>query len=119
MVRGSIVNTGTGAFSMAAGNLRLAGFGVTFDASRTYASDNTTTGMMGIGWSWASDIRVIPPAPGQTAVPVRAEDGAEAVYTAGSDGACNRSPRTASSRGSAVMRGSGRVAAGRTRAGSK
>lgn len=92
MVRGSGVNTGTGAFAMAADDLRLAGFGVTFDSSRTYASDNTTTGVFGVGWSWAYDIKVIPPAPGQTSVTVRAEDGAEAVYTAGSNGAYARPP---------------------------
>lgn len=90
VVRGSGVNTATGAFSMSADDLRLAGFGATFDAARTYASDNVTAGSMGIGWSWSYDIKVIPPASGQTSVTVRAEDGAQAVYTAGSGAAYNR-----------------------------
>ena len=89
VVRGAGVNTATGAFSTSADDLRLAGFGVTFDASRTYASDDTTAGLMGVGWSWSYDIKVIPPAAGQTAVTVRAEDGAQAVYTAGTAGSYN------------------------------
>ncbi|NUP45883.1 MAG: hypothetical protein HOW97_01000 [Catenulispora sp.] len=87
MVRGSGVNTATGSFSTSAEDLRMPGFGVTFDVSRTYASDDTTAGMMGIGWSFSYDAKVIPPAAGSTAVTVRAEDGAQAVYTAGSGGA--------------------------------
>src|SRR5213078_3025147 len=82
MVRGSGVNTGTGAYTLSWPDLQLPGFGVTFEAKRIYASANTTAGSMGVGWSWTYDIKVIPPASGQTAVTVRAEDGAQAVYTA-------------------------------------
>jgi len=91
-VRGSGVNTGTGAFSMSWPDLRLPGYGITFDAVRMYSSANTTAGSLGIGWSWTYDLRVIPPAAGSTSVTVRAEDGAQVVYTAGSGTAYNRPP---------------------------
>jgi RHS repeat-associated protein len=92
VVRGSGVNTGTGSFTMAWNDLQLPGFGVTFDVTRRYSSGNTTAGSMGVGWSWTYDIKVIPPAAGQTSVTVRAEDGAAAVFTAGDNGAYNRPP---------------------------
>lgn len=87
LVRGSGVGTLTGTYSSVWQDLALAGFGVTFRSARTYSSANTTAGVFGIGWSWSYDIKVIPPAQGQTAVTVQAEDGAQAVYTAGSNGA--------------------------------
>jgi RHS repeat-associated protein len=92
MVRGSGVNTGTGAFTLSWPDLRLPGFGVTFEAKRFYSSANTTAGSMGVGWSWTYDTKVIPPTGGQTAVTVRAEDGAQAVYTAGPGGTYDRPP---------------------------
>jgi len=95
-VRGSGVSTGTGTFSTTWPDLALAGFGITFNATRFYSSGNTTAGTMGIGWSWSYDIRVIPPAPGGSAVTVRAEDGARAVYTAGANGSYNRPPGVSS-----------------------
>ena len=91
-VRGAGVNTATGAFSLIQHDLSLAGFGVLFDAKRMYSSANTTAGSLGIGWSWAYDMKVIPPAAGETSVTVRAEDGAQVVYTAGSGNAYNRPP---------------------------
>ncbi len=89
-VRGSGVNTATGAYALTWPDLQLPGYGVTFSAKRMYSSANTTAGRLGIGWSWSYDIKVIPPAGGQTSVTVRAEDGAQAVYTAGSNGGYNR-----------------------------
>lgn len=86
-VRGAGVNTATGAFAFSEKDLSLAGFGVLFDASRMYSSANTTAGSMGIGWSWTYDLKVIPPAAGETAVTVRAEDGVQVVYAAGSGNA--------------------------------
>ena len=92
VVRGSGVNTGIGSFTMAWDDLQLPGFGATFDVTRRYSSGNATAGTMGVGWSWTYDIKVIPPAAGQTSVTVRAEDGAAAVYAAGNNGAYTRPP---------------------------
>jgi hypothetical protein len=89
-VRGSGVNTATGTFSLLHHDLSLPGFGVLFDAKRMYSSANTTAGAMGVGWSWSYDLKVIPPAAGATSVTVRAEDGAQVVYTAGTGDAYNR-----------------------------
>ncbi|HEY9476262.1 MAG TPA: DUF6531 domain-containing protein [Mycobacteriales bacterium] len=97
VVRGAGVNTGTGGFTLSWHDLQLPGFGATFRADRMYSSTNATAGSMGIGWSWSYDIKVIPPAGGQTAVTVRAEDGAQAVYTAGANGTYNRPPGVRSS----------------------
>jgi RHS repeat-associated protein len=91
-VRGSGEQTGTGAYTTSAMDLRMAGFGVTFQAVRQYSSTNTTAGTLGLGWSWTYDARVIPPAAGQTAVTVRAEDGAQAVYQRADDGSYTRPP---------------------------
>jgi RHS repeat-associated protein len=90
VVRGSGVNTASGAFASTWPDLQAAGFGVTFNSRRTYSSANTTAGRFGVGWSWSYDIKVIPPSAGQTSVTVRADDGAQAVYTAGSSGGYNR-----------------------------
>jgi RHS repeat-associated protein len=87
LVRGSGVGTLTGTYSSVWPDLALPGFGVTFRSTRTYSSANTAAGVFGLGWSWSYDIKVIPPAQGQTAVTVRAEDGAQAVYAGGSNGA--------------------------------
>jgi len=91
-VRGAGVNTATGAFALSQRDLSLAGFGVLFDARRMYSSANVTAGSMGIGWSWTYDLKVIPPVAGQTSVTVRAEDGAQVVYAAGSGNAYVRPP---------------------------
>jgi len=92
VIRGSGVNTATGTYTLMWPDLQLAGYGVRFSSMRTYSSANTAAGRFGIGWTWSYDIKVIPPAAGQTAVTVRAEDGAQAVYTAGTGGAYNRPP---------------------------
>jgi len=89
-VRGSGVNTGTGAFTLSSVELRMAGFGVPFQAVRTYSSANTSAGSLGLGWSWTYDVQVIPPAGGETAVTVRAEDGARVVYQRAADGSFTR-----------------------------
>jgi RHS repeat-associated protein len=91
-VRGSGVQTGTGGFTTTVPDLKMAGFGVTFEAVRRYSSTNTTAGTLGLGWSWTYDVRVIPPAAGQGAVTVRAEDGAQAVYQRAADGSYTRPP---------------------------
>jgi len=92
MIRGSGVNTATGTYTLMWPDLQLPGYGIRFNSMRTYSSANTAAGRFGIGWSWSYDIKVIPPAAGQTSVTVRAEDGAQAVYTAGTNGAYNRPP---------------------------
>jgi RHS repeat-associated protein len=91
-IRGAGVNTGTGTFNWSQTDLRLASIGIPFAATRTYSSANTGAGSLGIGWTWGLDIRVIPPAGGQTAVTVRAEDGAQAVFTRTADGSYARPP---------------------------
>ncbi|WP_433728396.1 RHS repeat-associated core domain-containing protein [Actinoplanes sp. CA-051413] len=91
-LRGAGVSTGTGAFSLAWTDLQMAGYGVPFQATRKYSSASPTAGSMGIGWSWTYDLKVIPPAAGETAVTVRAEDGAQVVYQAAADGAYTRPP---------------------------
>jgi RHS repeat-associated protein len=91
-VRGSGVNTGTGGYATSSTDLRMAGFGVPFRAVRRYSSTSTAAGSMGVGWSWTYDVRVIPPAAGQTSVTVRAEDGAQVVYPRAADGSYQRPP---------------------------
>jgi RHS repeat-associated protein len=91
-VRGTGVETGTGGFTMASVDLKMAGIGVPFRAVRQYSSTNTTAGTLGVGWSWTYDIRVIPPATGQSAVTVRAEDGAQVTFTRAADGSYPRPP---------------------------
>jgi Domain of unknown function (DUF6531) len=91
-VRGSGVNTGTGSFTWSDTDLQLASFGEPFVATRTYSSATATAGSLGIGWTWSLDVRVIPPAGDATAVTVRAEDGAQAVFTRNADGSYARPP---------------------------
>jgi len=91
-VRGIGVQTGTGGFTLSSTDVRTASFGVPFQATRRYSSTNTTAGTLGLGWSWTYDVRVIPPAAGQSAVTVRAEDGAQAVYQRANDGSYTRPP---------------------------
>ncbi|WP_213007020.1 DUF6531 domain-containing protein [Paractinoplanes toevensis] len=92
LIRGSGINTGTGAFTLSASDLAMAGFGLPFQARRTYSSVNATAGSMGVGWSWTLDLRVLPPAEGVTAVTVRAEDGAQVTYARAGDGSYTRPP---------------------------
>jgi RHS repeat-associated protein len=91
-MRGAGVATGAGALNLGYLDLRMAGFGVPFQALRRYSSGNTADGSLGIGWAWTYDVRVVPPAAGQTAVTVRADDGAAAVYQRNSDGSYQRPP---------------------------
>ncbi|MBE1875860.1 polymorphic toxin-type HINT domain-containing protein [Myceligenerans pegani] len=81
--RGVGVNTGTGAFVRVERDLQMASFGIPFSSARTYSSANNRQGPFGVGWAWSYDMRVTPTDDG---VIVRAEDGAEAVYTADGDG---------------------------------
>ena len=89
-VRGGGVNTGTGSFTFSSTDLRLAGFGIPFRAVRRYSSTNTGAGSMGLGWAWSYDVRVIPPAGDETAVTVRADDGAQVTYARNGDGSYRR-----------------------------
>ncbi|MFI2364479.1 polymorphic toxin-type HINT domain-containing protein [Promicromonospora sp. NPDC019610] len=81
--RGVGVNTGTGAFVRVERDLQMASFGISFGSARTYSSANNRQGPFGVGWAWSYDMRVTPTDDG---VIVRAEDGAEALYTPDGDG---------------------------------
>ncbi|RPF21149.1 polymorphic toxin-type HINT domain-containing protein [Myceligenerans xiligouense] len=81
--RGVGVNTGTGAFVRIERDLQMASYGIPFSSARTYSSANNRQGPLGVGWAWSYDMRVTPTDDG---VIVRAEDGAEAVYTPDGDG---------------------------------
>ncbi|MDX8031923.1 RHS repeat-associated core domain-containing protein [Lentzea sp. BCCO 10_0856] len=87
-VRGSGVNTGTGAYSRTEQDLSMASFGVPFMSARTYSSNGPISGPFGPGWSWIYGMRVT--ASDEGAV-VRAEDGSEALYKL-VDGAFQRPP---------------------------
>ncbi|WP_285106190.1 polymorphic toxin-type HINT domain-containing protein [Promicromonospora sp. MEB111] len=81
--RGVGVNTGTGAFVRVERDLQMASFGIPFASARTYSSANNRQGPFGVGWAWSYDMRVTETDDG---VIVRAEDGAEALYTPDGDG---------------------------------
>ncbi|MFD2795091.1 RHS repeat-associated core domain-containing protein [Promicromonospora vindobonensis] len=81
--RGVGVNTGTGAFVRVERDMQMASFGIPFASARTYSSANNRQGPFGVGWAWSYDMRVTETDDG---VIVRAEDGAEAVYTPDGDG---------------------------------
>lgn len=81
--RGVGVNTGTGAFVRVERDLQMASYGIPFASARTYSSANNRQGPLGVGWAWSYDLRVTETDDG---VIVRAEDGAEAVYTPDGDG---------------------------------
>lgn len=91
-LRGHNVNTGTGAFVLSSTDLRMPGFGVPFQDVRRYSSASATAGSLGVGWSWTYDVRVLPPAGDETAVTVRAEDGARVTYRRAADGSYDRPP---------------------------
>ncbi|MEU4388976.1 polymorphic toxin-type HINT domain-containing protein [Promicromonospora sp. NPDC023805] len=81
--RGVGVNTGTGAFVRVERDMQMASFGIPFASARTYSSANNRQGPFGVGWAWSYDMRVTETDDG---VIVRAEDGAEALYTPDGDG---------------------------------
>ncbi|MCA2213285.1 polymorphic toxin-type HINT domain-containing protein [Jidongwangia harbinensis] len=82
--RAQMVNTGTGAFQRVEQDFAMPSYGIPFRLARYYSSGNTSQGMFGTGWSSSYDISVV--AADNGAARVRAEDGAEAVYTGGADG---------------------------------
>ena len=82
--RAQMVNTGTGTFQRVEQDFAMPSYGIPFRLARYYSSGNTGAGMFGLGWSSSYDIRVV--AADNGAARVRAEDGAEAVYTGGADG---------------------------------
>jgi uncharacterized protein DUF6531 len=59
-------------------------YGIPFNHARYYSSGNTAIGLFGAGWSSSYDIKIV--AADNGAVRVRAEDGSEAVFLAGSGG---------------------------------
>ncbi|GHH77129.1 polymorphic toxin-type HINT domain-containing protein [Promicromonospora soli] len=81
--RGVGVNTGTGAFVRVERDMQMASFGIPFASARTYSSANNRQGPLGVGWAWSYDMRATETDDG---VIVRAEDGAEALYTPDGDG---------------------------------
>jgi hypothetical protein len=91
-IRGTGVRTGTSSFHWSALDLKMSSFAVPFAASRYYSSANTTSGLLGRGWAWAYDVRVLPPAGGRTDPIVRAEDGAQAAFARNDDGSYARPP---------------------------
>jgi RHS repeat-associated protein len=91
-IRGTGVRTGTGAFQWSAQDLKLSSFAVPFVATRYYSSANTVSGMLGRGWAWSYDVRVLPPADDGGVVIVRAEDGAQVPYSRNDDGSYARPP---------------------------
>ncbi|GAA4604612.1 RHS repeat-associated protein [Actinoplanes octamycinicus] len=86
-VRGFGVNTGTGAYSRTEADLSLESYAVPFSGGRWYNSANQTAGHLGLGWSWQYDVSVASTDDGAV---VRAEDGAQAVYTRQDDGTYRR-----------------------------
>src|SRR5690349_5494897 len=82
--RGQMVNTGTDAYNRVEQDFAMPAFGIPFRLARYYSSGNTARGLFGAGWSSSYDVRIVAADGG--AARVRAEDGAEAVYTGGADG---------------------------------
>ncbi|MCO8271813.1 polymorphic toxin-type HINT domain-containing protein [Actinoplanes sp. TRM 88003] len=82
--RGQMVNTGTGTYTRVEQDFAMPSFGIPFRLARYYSSGNTARGLFGPGWSSSYDVRIVAADGG--AARVRAEDGAEAVYTGGADG---------------------------------
>ena len=86
-VRGQGINTATGAYTRQETDAQMSAPGIAFDATRRYSSANPVAGEMGIGWAWTYDIRVVAATDDSGDVTVIAEDGAQATYKAGVDGA--------------------------------
>jgi RHS repeat-associated protein len=79
------VNTATGAFYEQVTDASLPGAGTTFGFIRTYNSNDTTTGRLGVGWTdpYEASLDIAGPT---SDITFRAEDGAQAVFTRNSDG---------------------------------
>ena len=82
-VRAIGVNTGTGAFSRVEQDLATTSFAIPFSSTRAYSSANVGASAFGAGWAWVYDMRVTASAEGAV---VRAEDGAEVLFTLTDDG---------------------------------
>ncbi|MEN3359408.1 MAG: hypothetical protein V7637_3390 [Mycobacteriales bacterium] len=82
--RADPVNTATGAFSETATDAQLPGAGLPFAMTRTYTSLDTTTGILGPGWTFPYAASLVPSSTGP--VTVRSEDGQGAVFTRNTDG---------------------------------
>jgi YD repeat-containing protein len=89
-MRADPVNTATGAFSETATDLSMPGPGVSFSSGRSYSSNNSTAGVLGVGWSWSYDMALAVDASG--AVMFRAEDGSQTVYSRAADGSYTAPP---------------------------
>ncbi|MFD0224425.1 polymorphic toxin type 17 domain-containing protein [Streptomyces hirsutus] len=75
---GDPVNTATGAQTEAAVDAQLSAPGVPFALRRTYASNNTASGILGKGWSSAFDVRL---QVSDTKVVYSADSGARLTFT--------------------------------------
>src|SRR5256886_679668 len=76
-VRGTGVNTATGAFSRVERDLSMSSFGIQLSSVRVYSSALVVPGPFGPGWAWDYGMAVTASDAGAI---VRAEDGAEAFY---------------------------------------
>ncbi|MCO8275601.1 polymorphic toxin-type HINT domain-containing protein [Actinoplanes sp. TRM 88003] len=81
-VRATGVNTGTGGFTLNAGDLSMVSFGVPFSSGRAYSSLNTGASAFGPGWAWVYDMKVTATADGAL---VRAEDGSDTLFKTDGD----------------------------------
>ncbi|XVV32971.1 DUF6531 domain-containing protein (plasmid) [Streptomyces sp. CA-100214] len=75
---GDPVNTATGAQTEAAVDAQLYAPGVPFALRRTYSSNNTSSGVLGKGWSFAYDVRL---EVSDTKVVYAADSGARITFT--------------------------------------
>ncbi|WP_206059488.1 RHS repeat-associated core domain-containing protein [Nonomuraea zeae] len=83
------VNTGTGAYVRTEQDFAMTSFGPQFVTARSYSSMNRGPSPFGPGWAWSYDMRV---SEQDGVATVRAEDGAQARYTAQDGGAYRRPP---------------------------
>jgi RHS repeat-associated protein len=88
---GDPVNTATGAFYEQVTDASLPGAGTTFQFTRTYNSNDTTTGRLGPGWTDPYQASLSIPGP-TSDITFRAEDGAQAVFTRTSAGTYSAPP---------------------------
>lgn len=83
-LRGYGVNVATGAFTREAVDASTASaYAVNIAARRVYSSDDTTPGLLGVGWNFSYDARV---SAGTDSAVFRAEDGTESTFTRKADG---------------------------------
>lgn len=75
---GDPVNTATQALNESAVDGTVSAPGVPFTLRRTYASDNTTTGLLGKGWTSAYDARLLVT---DTKITYVADNGSRVIYT--------------------------------------